>query len=216
MLLTASYKPERPFVVVVPVSRWHVFLSDVYFPEHPKQYVWPKRESDGFYFSGQCADSLRPNGARYGGTDGIEFRRHWLCVLYLRNTTDATLGSTGFSLSARERETSGTQASDSVFGGAKCTHIPRKNTTPAKRWPQLCMFGGIYDRGNTNPVPAEVGRLFAIQTSDVYPPWFFFLLQIDGADGAVEARWGLPRLHFPQRVYTEGNLVPRVTRRTAL
>ena len=77
--------------------------------------------------------SLRPNGARYGGTDGIEFRRHWLCVLYLRNTTDATLGSTGFSLSAREPEA---PLGDPGFWfgvrRTKCTHIPRKNTTASE------------------------------------------------------------------------------------
>ena len=177
MLLTASYKPERPFVVVVAVSRWHVFLSDMCFPMQTPQGMCGRsgNQTSLFDFSRQCA-ILCVRKEHVTGEQMALNRRHWLCVLYLRNTTDATLGFQGFlAVGSRARN-----LWDPGFWlgvrRTKCTHIPSKNTAAT-----VYVRGNTYHRGNTNTVPAEVGRLFAIQTGRPLIPALIFLLQIEGA-----------------------------------
>ena len=171
MLLTASYKPERPFVVVVAVSRWHVFLSDMCFPMQTPQGMCGRsgNQTSLFDFSRQCAilcvrkEHVTRN--RWHWTDATD------CA-YCIFATQLTLpwGSRGFSLSARERETSGTQASDSVFGEQNAL------TFRARTRPQLYMFGGTHTITEETQILCQRKSAACLQSKqDVrwYPPWFF-------------------------------------------
>ena len=171
MLLTASYKPDRPFVVVVAVSRWHVFLSDMYFPEHPKEICVAEAGIRRLLCFRTVRHSLRPNGARYGGTDGIEqtplivrtvsSQYNWRYPGFHRFLA---VGSR-----ARNPPLVPRLLTDSVFGEQNALTFLARTRRPA-------------NRANTNPVPAEVGRLFALQTGlpMTMMPAFPFWLQIEG------------------------------------